>query len=120
MKKNLTVYDATKEELIQYFFQPDAFGGGFRIPAMKDEFILWLQKKRNGELLDASNASSYALRKSLREYIDYIKKANDEPDIDKKMVLFAKANEAYERYEKASKQYDDLQERITEALSIND
>ena len=25
-KKNLTIADATKAELIQYFFQPDSFG----------------------------------------------------------------------------------------------
>lgn len=33
--KELTIQDATKDELIQYFFTPDGFGGGFRIPAAR-------------------------------------------------------------------------------------
>ena len=110
--KNLSVYDATKEELIQYFFQPQGFGGGYRIPAMKDNFLLWLQRKRTGELITAQEATIDASEKALKEYIQYVKEANDEPDLDKKLELFEKANKAYKRYEAANKNYNSLDKQI--------
>lgn len=51
----LTVNDATKDELIEYFFKPDYFGGGYRIPATQGKFLLWLQRKRSIELLTAQD-----------------------------------------------------------------
>lgn len=110
--KNLTVYDATKEELIQYFFQPKGFGGGYRIPAMKDNFLLWLQQKRTGELITAQEATIDASEKALEEYIQYVREANDEPDLDKKLELFEKADKAFKRYEAATKKYDSLDKQI--------
>jgi len=104
--KNLTVNDATKEELIQYFFVPEGMGGGFRIPAMKDSFLLWLNKKRNGELLTAYEQSSEAMQQSLHEYIRLIREANDEPDIEKKIAKLNEADEAYVRYEKIRKHHE--------------
>lgn len=101
--KELTIQDATKDELIQYFFTPDGFGGGFRIPAAKDSFLLWLKQKRDGELLDAINTSIDASQKALHEYIELVKQMNDEKDIDRKLEIAEKADKAYERYEKAEK-----------------
>lgn len=101
--KELTIQDATKDELIQYFFTPDGFGGGFRIPAAKDSFLLWLKKKRDGELLDAIDTSIDASQKALHEYIELVKQMNDEKDIDRKLEIAEKADKAYERYEKAEK-----------------
>ena len=101
--KELTIQDATKDELIQYFFTPDGFGGGFRIPAAKDSFLLWLKQKRDGELLDAIDTSIDASQKALHEYIELVKQMNDEKDIDRKLELAEKADKAYERYEKAEK-----------------
>ena len=101
--KELTIQDATKDELIQYFFTPDGFGGGFRIPAAKDSFLLWLKQKRDGELLDAIDTSIDASQKALHEYIELVKQMNDEKDIDRKLEIVEKADKAYERYEKAEK-----------------
>lgn len=101
--KELTIQDATKDELIQYFFTPDGFGGGFRIPAAKDSFLLWLKQKRDGELLDAIDASIDASQKALHEYIELVKQMNNEKDIDRKLEIAEKADKAYERYEKAEK-----------------
>lgn len=110
--KELTIQDATKDELIQYFFTPDGFGGGFRIPAAKDSFLLWLKQKRDGELLDAIDTSIDASQKALHEYIELVHQMNDEKDIDKKLEIAEKANQAYERYEKAEKRQAKLEKKL--------
>ena len=78
-EKELSVYDATKEELIQYFFHP--IDGGFRIPSGVDRFLIWLKQKRTGELIDAQSQTAEESQKALHEYIDYVKQANAEQDI---------------------------------------
>lgn len=119
MAKKLTVYDATKDELIQYFFLPEEFGGGYyRIPALKDKFLLWLQRKRNGDLMTAQDATIDASKKALREYIDLVKKMNDEPDVERKLEIAEQANAAYKRYERAEKQYETLDKKIMEGLGL--
>lgn len=112
MSKKLTIEDATKAELIQYFFTPSGFGGGFRIPAAKDSFLLWLKQKRDGETLDAIDASIDASQKALHEYIELVHQMNDEKDIDKKLEIAEKANQAYERYEKAEKRQAKLEKKL--------
>lgn len=112
VKKKLTVDDATKEELIQYFFQPEGIGGGYRIPARVDKFLLWLEQKRTGELIAAQEQTIDASQKALHEYIQFVKEANDETDIDRKITLFDKANKAYTQYEKANKAYDSLEKKL--------
>jgi len=110
--KELKIQDATKDELIQYFFTPDGFGGGFRIPAAKDSFLLWLKQKRDGQLLDAIDTSIDASQKALHEYIELVKQMNDEPDIDRKLEIAEKANKAYERYDKAEKRQAKLEKKL--------
>lgn len=110
--KNLTVNDATKEELIQYFFVPEGMGGGFRIPAMKDSFLLWLNNKRNGELLTAYEQTTEAMQQALHKYISLIHEANDEPDIEKKIAKLNEADEAYKRYDKMCKHRDKAGDRF--------
>ena len=110
--KELTIQDATKDELIQYFFTPDGFGGGFRIPCRQDSFLLWLKQKRDGELLDSIDTSIDASQKALHEYIKLVKQMNDEKDIDKKLEIAEKANKAYERYEKAEKRQAKLEKKL--------
>jgi len=100
-KKKLTVYDATKEELIQYFFNP--IDGGFRVPEQADRFLLWLKKKRAYELLKTYEDASEESSKALKQYIDFVRQANEEKDLDKKLELLGKANLAYQRYEKMEK-----------------
>lgn len=83
----LKVSDATKEELIQYFFTEDTFGGGHRIRADKDRFLIWLTQKRAGKLREAQNAAMDTEQESLRKYIETVKAFNEEKDIDKKLQL---------------------------------
>lgn len=117
-KKKLTIQDATKEELIQYFFSADSFGGGYRIPALKDKFLLWLQKKRSDEFLNASDASLEESQKALHEYIDCVKNMNGATGIEEKLKWAEKANQAYEKYEKANKAYDKFSKKADEVWDI--
>ena len=118
MGRKLTVNDATKEELIEYFFMCDTFGGGYRIPAMQDKFLLWLQKKRNGELLAAQEETIEASQKYLKSYIAYVKQMNDEPDLNKKLEIAERANKAYENYEKTEKKYRSIDKKLMECLKF--
>lgn len=104
MSKGLKVTDATKEELIQYFFSVEGLGGGYHIPADKDRFLLWLSRKRSDALFEAGETASEAAQKALREYIGYVKQLNDAENVDEKIRLINKANKAYERYEKFNKE----------------
>ena len=114
--RKLTLKDATKEELIQYFFSPECVGGGFRIQADKEKdkekFLLWLQQKRAGELMDAQEANFDASQKALDEYIFYIRRANAEEDFGKKIDILKRANEAYERYETINKWIDNIEKKL--------
>lgn len=114
----LSVYDATKEELIQYFFQPDCFGGGHRIPALKDKFLMWLKQKREKEYLDAMDTSAEDSHRHLTEYIRLIKLANDTSDIDEKFKIFDQANKAYQRYELAEKHYQALDKKLSDSFGF--
>lgn len=116
--KKLTIQDATKEELIQYFFTCDYFGGGYRIQADKERFLNWLKSKREGELIDAQDKATDVSQKALKEYIDFIKQANDAEDIEQKLGLLEKANKAYERYKKANKQYDKLGKKLDDYFNL--
>ena len=119
MKHQYKIEDATKEELIQYFFGVEGFGGGYRIPADKDRFLIWLERKRTDTLLDAQETATEAAQKSLERYIQYIKEANDEKDIEKKLALFRKANAAYKKFEEFNRQYTLLDKKITRSLGLD-
>lgn len=108
----LKVSDATKEELIQYFFTEDTFGGGHRIRADKDRFLIWLAKKRAGKLMEAQEAAINTEQESLRKYIETIKALNEEKDIDKKLQLAQKGNKYYKQYESAGKQGEQLNKKL--------
>lgn len=95
-------------------FIPAGMGGGFQIPVPQDSFILWLQKRRAGEFLKKAEEAAKASNNALKSYIDLVRQANDEPDLDKKLALFAKGNEAYEKYEKYSKEYERLSKKADE------
>lgn len=107
----LKVSDATKEELIQYFFTEDTFGGGHRIRADKDRFLLWLAKKRAGKLMEAQEAAMDKEQESLRKYIETVKAFNEEKDLDKKLELAETANKYYKQYESAGKRAAQLDKK---------
>ena len=112
--KNLTVCDATKEELIEYFFDQMSVSG----VANKERFLLWLERKRTDELMEATTRAAEGSAKALNEYIQYIKMANDElKDIDKKLELLKKADEAYKRYEKFNDEYDKADKKFMERIN---
>lgn len=108
----MTIYDATKEELIQYFFNPLA--GGVRLGAIEERFLIWLKQKRDSELLDVMDQSAEASQKALHEYIEFVKQANNEKDIERKLELFEKANNAYKRYEKLEKAHEHANKKLEE------
>ena len=108
----LKVSDATKEELIQYFFREDEFEGGFRIGADRDRFLLWLAKKRAGKLMEAQEAAMDEEQKSLQKYIETVKAFNEEKDLDKKLQLAQKGNKYYEQYQRAVKQGEQLNKKL--------
>lgn len=116
--KNYTLKDATKEELIQYFFTSKAFGGGFTINANKEQFLIWLANKRAKELYDAQEQTLNASNKALEEYINLVKKANDTQDTGEKLNILIKADAAYKRYENFNKKSDILDKKICKALDI--
>ena len=108
----LKVSDATKEELIQYFFTEDTFGGGHRIRADKDRFLIWLAKKRAGKLMEAQEAAMDTEQESLRKYIETVKAFNEEKDIEKKLQLAETANKYYKQYERAGKRAAQLDKKL--------
>ena len=108
----LKVSDATKEELIQYFFTEDTFGGGHRIRADKNRFLLWLAKKRAGKLMEAQEAATNTEQESLRKYIETVKAFNEEKDLDKKLQLAQKGNKYYEQYQRAVKQGEQINKKL--------
>ena len=114
MSKKLTIQDATKQELIEFMFKPVGMGGGFIIPVAQDRFILWLQKRRGKIYMHSADEAAEAANKALKSYIDFVHQANDEPDLDKKLALLAKGNEAHEKYEKYSKEYERLSKKAIE------
>lgn len=115
-KKKLTIYDATKEELIQYFFCPELpeGGGGYRIQASKDQFLIWLNNKRSGELFNSIDAAISASKEAFESYIELVRRANEEKDVEKKIAILDQASKAYDRYEKANRAYDRLNKKVDE------
>ena len=109
--KNYTLKDATKEELIQYFFTSKAFGGGYMINASKEQFLLWLANKREKELFDAQEQTLNASCKALEEYINLIEKAIDTQDTGERLNILIKADAAYKRYENFNKKSDTLEKK---------
>ena len=114
----LKVSDATKEELIQYFFTEDIFGGGHRFRADEDRFLLWLSKKRAGKLIEAQEAAMDTEQESLRKYIEAVKAFNEEKDLDKKLKLAETANKYYKQYESAEKRAEQLDKKINKIYDL--
>lgn len=102
--KNLTISDATKEELLEYFFKPEGMGGGFTITAPQDKFLLWLKTRRAKECLDAMDKATNKGLVALKESVRLNKEAATETDVDKLISLSAKADELYRTFEKYDKE----------------
>lgn len=118
MKHKYKITDATKQELIDYFFGVEGLVVGYRIPADKDRFLIWLAQKRASDLIDASKTAAKASNKALKEYIGFVQQANDTEDLGEKLALFEKANNAYKRYEEYNKQYDLTEKKLDKALRV--
>ena len=111
MKKANSVYDATKEELILYFFAPE-FNGAGHLRADQDRFINWVNRRRNEHLLKVQGKVIEDSQTAFKEYIRLLREAGDEKDIDKKIALYDEASKAFELYEKYNKEYDKLDDQI--------
>lgn len=115
--KAKTVYDATKEELIMYFFAPE-FNDAGHLRASTDRFINWVNWRRTEELQKVQDKVIEDSRTAFKEYLRLVQEANNEPDIDKKLALFEEANKAYKLYEKYEKDYWKLDDQIMKNLGI--
>lgn len=117
MKHKYKITDATKQELIDYFF--GAGGCGYRIPADKDRFLIWLEQKRTDALIDKSETTIEASQKALKEYISFVQQAIDTENLAEKSALFEKADNAYKRYEEYNRQYDLIEKKLDKALGLS-
>jgi len=118
MKHKYKITDATKQELIDYFFGVEGLVVGYRIPADKDRFLIWLEQKRANDLIDASKTASKASQKALKEYISFTQQAINTEDLDDKLTLFEKANNAFKRYEEYNRQYDLTEKKLNKVLGV--
>lgn len=109
-KKPLTIQDATKAELIEYFFSP--ISGGFRIGADQLKFLLWLENHRREKAIKSYSDVQDAALKALDQSIELLEKAKAEPNEMKKFELATEAERLYKRYEELQAQANKLQERI--------
>ena len=114
--KKLSLKDVTKDELIEYFFNP--ITGHSIYGADKERFLLWVYRKRTDTLLKQGETLAEASQKAFKEYIDCVKKMNDAKDIDEKFKWIDKANEAYKRYERLEKEYDKTDRKVNEMLDM--
>ena len=113
-RKELTLQDATKDELIEYFFNP--ITGHSIYGADKEKFLIWLYRKRTDALINHCETLAEAEKKALDAYIGYVKQANETTDLDEKLKIFDKANKAYKRYEALSKEYEHSDNKLNEIL----
>lgn len=109
-KKPLTIQDATKAELIEYFFSP--ISGGFRIGADQLKFLLWLENHRREKNYKKYSDLQDAATESLDQYVELLEQAKDEPDGAKKLDILTAANRYFKQYEKLQAQADKAAERI--------
>lgn len=89
-----------------YYWRKGLCGGGFRIPADKVEFLVWVENKRNGTLLEAGQTAQDAAMKSLNEYVKLVKK----------LRIFDEANAAYKRYERFMAQADSVNDKLSKNI----
>ena len=109
-KKPLTIQDATKAELIEYFFSP--ISGGFRIGADQQKFLLWLENRRREKKYKKYSDLQDAATESLDQYVELLERAKDEPDDMKRLTILTAADRYYRQYEKLQAQAEKAAERI--------
>ena len=109
-KKPLTIQDATKAELIEYFFSP--ISGGFRIGADRQKFLLWLENHRREKNYKKYSDVQDAATESLDQYVKLLERAKEEPDNAKRLDILTTAGRYYKQYEKLQAQADKAAERI--------
>ena len=109
-EKPLTIQDATKAELIEYFFSP--ISGGFRIGADRQKFLLWLENHRREKAFKSYSDVQDAATKALDQHIKMLEQAIKEPDDMKRLDILTAAGRYYKQYEKLQAQADKAAERI--------
>jgi len=119
MKHKYKITDATKQELIDYFFGVEGLVVGYRIPADKDRFLIWLARKRADALIDTSKTAIEESQKALKEYISFVQQAIDTENLAEKSALYEKADNVFKRYEKYNRKYDLIEKKLDKALGIS-
>lgn len=109
-KKPLTIQDATKAELIEYFFSP--ISGGFRIGADQQKFLLWLENHRREKNYKKYSDLQDAATESLDQYVNLLERAKKEPDDMKRLDILTVAGKYFKQYEKLQAQAEKAAERI--------
>lgn len=109
-KRPLTIQDATKAELIEYFFSP--ISGGFRIGADQQKFLLWMENHRREKNYESYSEAQDAALKALSQYVKVLEQAEKEPDGMKRLDILAEADRYYRQYEKLQAQAEKAAERI--------
>ena len=109
-KKPLTIQDATKAELIEYFFSP--ISGGFRICADQQKFLLWLENHRREKAFERYSNVQKAAMDYLDISVKQLEKAKEESDAMKRADLLAEAGRLYKKYEELKARADKFEERI--------
>ncbi len=107
-KKPLTIQDATKAELIEYFFSP--ISGGFRIGADRLKFLLWLENHRREKAFKSYSDVQDAASNCLEQHIKLIGKAKSETNSMERVDLLTEADRFYKRYEELMEQANKLYE----------
>lgn len=110
-RKRLTLKECTKEELIAWLTSPRAFGAG-------EACLRFIEDRRFGMLSNSIDEAIEQSQVEIRKYIDYIKKANNESDLDKKIALLKEADRHYKLHEQYDRDYERLSKRQDEFLGL--
>lgn len=109
-KKPLTIWDATKEELIIYFFNP--MSGGFQIGADQKKFLLWLENRRREMNFKIYSGVHDAAMNALDQSVKLLEQAKAETNEMKRTDILTAARRYYKQYEKLQAQADKAAERM--------
>lgn len=101
MRKNkgLKLTDATKSELLEYFFAPICEGRE-HLQYNEDRFLIWLNYKRNKEIIDEKSNLAEKSHDLLEEFIELSKQITLEDDSDVKMKLIKRSNKLWDEVQK--------------------
>ena len=99
---------ATAEEMMEFIIRE----------GQEKRFEAWVKSYRAEQDLRKLNENIDASEKAFNEYMELMKKTNEEKDPKKKSVLRWQAIEAYAKYQKIDAEYKSLQARVDKNLGL--